>query len=84
MILNLSSISGNFELPSFMMQMLVAASAQIISSWVKGTRGTLFEEQSTFSAYLGLQWRVFPQDSYLRQHKHSLKTMEASLGSVSN
>jgi hypothetical protein len=67
MILNLS-LSGDFELPSFMMQMLVAASAQILSSWMEGTTGTLLEEQSTFSVYLGLQWRDFPQDSHLGQH----------------
>jgi len=63
---------------------LVAAPAQILSSWVKGTTGTLLEEQSTFSAYLGLQWRDFSQDSHLGQHKHSLKIMEASLRSVRN
>jgi hypothetical protein len=63
---------------------LVAASAQILSSWVEGTTGTLPEELSTFSAYLGLQWRDFPQDSHLGQYKHSLKIMEASLRSVNN
>jgi len=49
MILNLS-ISGDFELQSFMMQMLVAASAQILSSWMEGTTGTLLR---LISAYNG-------------------------------
>jgi hypothetical protein len=63
---------------------LVAAFAQILSSWVEGTTGSLLEEQSTFLAYLGLQLRDFSQDLHLGLHKHSLKIMEASLRWVSN